>query len=431
MLKQVVAGFDPKELQELFEPIKNHKSIGLAVSGGADSLALMVLVRRWLGTRSAGPKIVVYTMDHGLRAEAANECENVEKIACQYGFEVRTLVWRGIKPTNGIQAAARHARYDLINQAMRESGVEVLLTGHHRDDQAETVLMRLAHSSGLNGLRCMDKITDIMGANVFRPFLTIPQVRLVNVVEEAGLEISVDPSNKDEKYERVRWRNMMGPLAEMGLTSSVLTKFSARMGRANAALEEIAQNAYDSHVKNDQFGVGSIPHKIIVGLGEETGIRVLSRMIFAASGGRSKGELGQHEMIVEMIAKQPFRGVSVGGCMVQKYQGTIVVFRESFRVDDGIIQLLPAEKIVWDQRFNIRNETETLFEIKLADTFTRGAIEKLMAQNITTPMAGLHAAPMIVDQRSATLAIGAHSFAQGVICKLVEYKNDQFNFVSG
>ena len=429
MLTQAIAGFELKELQELFEPIENHKSIGLAVSGGADSLALIVLVHRWLQMRAAGPRIVVYTMDHGLRKEAASECENVEQIAGQYGFEVRTLMWRGEKPTTGMQAAARHARYNLMGQAMREEGVEILLTGHHGDDQAETVLMRLAHSSGLNGLRGMEKTAVIMGTNVFRPFLTLPKSRLVNVINEAGLKIAVDPSNEDAKYERVRWRQMRGALAEMGLTSSVLSKFAARMGRANAALEEIAQNAYYSDVKNDQFGVGSILHKTLIGLGAETGIRVLSRMIFTASGGRSKGELGQLEMSVDLIKNQHFKGVAVGGCMVQKYQDIIVVFREAFRVSELTSELLPAEKMIWDQRFSITNNTDMPLKIKLADSVTREVIEKLMAQKINVPMAGLRATPLVVDQRNATLAIGAHSFTPGVICELVEYEKEQFNFV--
>lgn len=427
MLKRDVADFDHQELLDLFDPINNHKKIGLAVSGGADSIALLVLVHRWLAQKMSGPRVIVYTMDHGLRDASASECQQVEKIATQFGYEARTLVWQGMKPSTGIQAAARHARYILMGQAMKEDGVEILLTGHHGEDQAETVLMRLAHSSGIGGLRGMDNITEIMGTSIFRPFLALPKARLAGVVSAADLEIANDPSNEDTKYERVRWRNLLEPLAEMGLNSLVLRNFATRMGRANAALDEIAQGAYESSVKNDQFGVGSISLKTFINLGAETGIRVLSRMIFAASGGRSKGGLGQLENIVEMIANQPFDGVSVAGCMVQKYNATIVVFREAYRIENDVIQLDPLEKIIWDQRFSVENTSESLLEIKLANMMSRETFEMIAMQKFMAPMAGLHAVPLIVDPHKNTLAIGAHSLAPGVTCALIEHNKEHFS----
>ena len=419
MLKHSEPGFSQEELCTLFAPVADMKRIGLSVSGGADSLALMVLVHRWLNGLSKGPNVIIYSVDHGLRKESASECKTVQTIANTFGFVTRVLVWRGEKPKTGIQAAARHGRYFLMGAAMKEDNVDILLTGHHGDDQAETLMMRLAHSSGLAGLRGMDDFSTIMGTPVFRPFLTVAQTRLLEVVATVQLDVAHDPSNEDPKYERVRWRKLMGELDQMGLTTPVLMKFAQRMGRANVALEEFAQQAYAQIVKIDHFGVTFVPIEAFINLEEEIGIRVLSRMIFMGSGGRSKGELGQLEAIVGMLWGKDFKGVSIGGCIVDKHQAMLVVFREASRVDEGVVQLAPFEEVVWDQRFTLKNKTDNPVEIKLAEKITRDQAEKLLGDKIDVPIAGLRAMPTIIDRQNNVLAIGTHKVAQGLICDLI------------
>ena len=139
----------------LFAPLGGAKSLGLAVSGGADSLALMLLAARWRDADPDAPTLYVYSVDHGLRPEAAAEVAFVLAEAARLGLPARALRWDGPKPATGLSEAARSARYRLIGEAMQRDGASILVTAHHLDDQAETVLMRLAHGSGLAGLRGM------------------------------------------------------------------------------------------------------------------------------------------------------------------------------------------------------------------------------------------------------------------------------------
>ena len=204
-----------RHLPTLFAAAAGSGAVGLAVSGGADSLALMLLAHEWANSDPSAPRLVVYTVDHGLRPEAEAETAFVMHEATRRGLAVRTLKWIGKKPSVGLQEAARQARYRLIGDAMRADGVRLLLTAHHRDDQAETVLMRLAHGSGLEGLRGMTPIAEVEGVRVFRPLLGVASDDLRAIVAAAGLTPVADPSNVDHHYERVRWRKALPPLAAL------------------------------------------------------------------------------------------------------------------------------------------------------------------------------------------------------------------------
>ena len=205
------------DLARLFGPLGEAKGIGLAVSGGADSLALMLLAARWRDATPAAPPLFVYSVDHGLRPEAAGEVAFVLAEAAKLGLPARALHWEGEKPATGVSEAARAARYRLIGDAMRRDGADVLVTAHHLDDQAETVLMRLAHGSGLAGLRGMAPLAEVEGVTVARPLLGISRAELAALVAEAGLSPVADPSNADPHYERIRWRQAMPQLAALGL----------------------------------------------------------------------------------------------------------------------------------------------------------------------------------------------------------------------
>src|SRR5690606_14010478 len=124
---------------------------------------LLILAERWRGTAADRPELVVFTVDHGLRPESAAEARFVGSIAARYGMAFRSLRWEGPVPTSGIEAAARAARYRLLAEAARAEGISHLATAHHRDDQAETLLMRLARGSGVYGLAAMAAETDRVG----------------------------------------------------------------------------------------------------------------------------------------------------------------------------------------------------------------------------------------------------------------------------
>ena len=161
------------EAKALFADWKGLPALVLAVSGGPDSVALMWLAARWRRSFARGPRLVAVTIDHGLRTEAAREAREVKRLARALDVEHRTLRWTGDKPRRGVPAAAREARYRLLADAARAARASHVLTAHTRDDQAETLLMRLLRGSGIAGLSAMARESERDGIRLARPFLHI------------------------------------------------------------------------------------------------------------------------------------------------------------------------------------------------------------------------------------------------------------------
>src|SRR6516164_10826116 len=145
----------PSEARALFAGLASAPALVLAVSGGPDSVALMWLMARWRRTLSRGPQLLAVTVDHALRQESAREAREVKQLARALDLPHRTLRWSGAKPKTGVSAAAREVRYRLLAEAARAIRATHVLTAHTRDDQAETVLMRLVRGSGIAGLSAM------------------------------------------------------------------------------------------------------------------------------------------------------------------------------------------------------------------------------------------------------------------------------------
>src|SRR6185437_13448212 len=149
------------EASALFSELIDTQVLVLAISGGPDSTALMVLAARWRDALVKKPKLIAVTIDHGLRAESKREAADVGRLARKLGIAHRVLRWTGRKPKTGLQEAARAARYQLLAKAAHEEGAAAILTAHTLDDQAETVLIRLTRGSGLTGLGGMQKLSAL------------------------------------------------------------------------------------------------------------------------------------------------------------------------------------------------------------------------------------------------------------------------------
>ena len=151
------------ELKALFSGLEYLPTLVLAVSGGPDSTALMVLAARWRKALMVKPKLIAVTVDHGLRKEAKREAAAAGRLARKFGIAHRTLRWTGAKPKTGLQETARVARYRLLAGAARKANASHILTAHTRDDQAETVLIRMSRGSGITGLAAMTRISAVPG----------------------------------------------------------------------------------------------------------------------------------------------------------------------------------------------------------------------------------------------------------------------------
>ena len=246
MMDGVVRDGDPvseDEAATLFGGLTASRTLILAVSGGPDSTALMWLAARWRDGLARPPKLITVTIDHGLRKESAREARAVKKLAKALEVEHRTLRWTGKKPKTGIQEAARNARYRLLGDAARKVGARHVLTAHTLDDQAETVLFRMARGSGLSGLRGMAPVSALGDLRLVRPLLTIPKSRLVATLAVAKIPFADDPSNRDPRFTRPRLRELMPRLAAEGLDARRLAVLARRAAQADEAIERAVDDA--------------------------------------------------------------------------------------------------------------------------------------------------------------------------------------------
>src|ERR1700676_1002261 len=232
-----------QDAKRLFADWKAVPAIVLAVSGGPDSLALMWLAVRWRSALARGPRLVGVTVDHGLRAESAAEARAVKRLARSLELPHRTMRWTGAKPKTGVPAAARAARYGLLARAARESGATHILTAHTRDDQAETLLMRLLRGSGIAGLAAMVPVTEREGVLLARPFLNVSKSQLIATLRKAKVAFADDPTNRDTNFTRPRIRAVMPLLAAEGGDARNLARLASRLARANATIEILVDGA--------------------------------------------------------------------------------------------------------------------------------------------------------------------------------------------
>jgi len=231
------------EAKSLFADLAGAPALVLAVSGGPDSTALLLLASRWRKTLRRGPKLLAVTIDHGLRAQAAAEARAVRRLARDLGVDHRVLKWAGKKPASGLQEAAREARYHLLAKAAKKVGARHILTAHTLDDQAETVLFRLARGSGITGLAAMTRHSELFGTLLVRPLLDLPKARLIATLRRDRVAFADDASNRDPRFTRARLREVMPVLAREGLSAQRLSTLAQRMRRADAAIEAMVRAA--------------------------------------------------------------------------------------------------------------------------------------------------------------------------------------------
>jgi len=313
-----------QQAKDLFARWKTASALVLAVPGGPDSLALMWLAARWRRALSRGPRLIAVTVDHGLRPEAAREAREVKRLAQALQVPHRTLRWTGAKPDTGLPAAARAARYLLLAKAARSSGATHVLTAHTRDDQAETLLMRMLRGSGIAGLAAMARETEREGVWLARPLLDVPKSRLVATLGRAKIVFADDPTNRDMSFTRPRLRALMPVLAGEGGDSRTLARLASRLARANAAIEVLADGAERYLALRDRadasrFGFDAVA---FAGLPEEIRLRLLKRAIDRA-GHEGPAELGKVEALLSVLDEAIVHG-GTKGRLKQTLAGAVI-----------------------------------------------------------------------------------------------------------
>jgi tRNA(Ile)-lysidine synthase len=280
----------------------------------------MVLAARWRAALRQGPQLFAVTVDHGLRAESGREARAAKQLALRLGIRHRTMRWTGDKPQTGLQEAARAVRYRLLAAAARAAGAAHILTAHTLDDQAETVLLRMARGSGLTGLAAMARETTLMGQTrdagasrrkaagpllLVRPLLDLPKARLIATLDASRISSCDDPSNCDPRFTRARLRKLMPVLAGEGLDARRLALLARRLRRAEAAIEfavGVAASAVSDAAWTDGAPVLLDAEKFIR-LPAEVALRLLGRAIVHAAAGELPLRLGRLEALYDLLAE--------------------------------------------------------------------------------------------------------------------------------
>ncbi len=236
-----------EEATALFRPQADADALLLAVSGGPDSIALMHFAARCgVAARACGtpfPRLAVATVDHGLRSGSRIEAEHVVAQAAKLGLDAVVLTWEGEKPRSRLQEEARRHRYALLVEAARGLGASYLATAHTLDDQAETLLFRMARGSGPAGLAGMRRLALRDGLHHVRPFLGVAKARLVAACRSNGWAYVDDPSNQDPRFARTRWRTLLPTLAAEGLDARRFGVLARRLAEADEVIALASRRA--------------------------------------------------------------------------------------------------------------------------------------------------------------------------------------------
>ena len=343
------------EVAALLAPLAPATAIALAVSGGADSLALLAAVAGW--RRAPGrPAVTVLTVDHGLSPGSDRVAAGVVAAATGLGLPARLLRWTGPKPGRDVEAAARRARYALLFAAAREAGASHILTAHSRDDQAETFLMRLERGSGLFGLAAMRRTVEADGVILFRPFLGVPRARLAATTAAAGLAPHEDPMNADPRFQRVRMRRFLPDLAQAGLTAEVIAATAARLADAADAIDAAVDGLVAGAVAVDPFAVVTVRRDALAMAPGEVRFRLMVRLLQAVGGEdyppRSARVASLLAALSDVPESRPVRR-TLAGAVVEGRRDVVRLWREGGRRGLPAVALPAGFRGVWDHRFAV------------------------------------------------------------------------------
>ncbi len=332
-------------------PFESNPIIAVAVSGGADSMALALLTHDW--ARASGGHAVALTVDHRLRRESTAEAEQVASWCAQAGMEHHILSLNLPRLHSSIQATARDARYRILTAFCREHHILHLLTAHHRDDQTETLLFRLARGSGIGGLAAMAGISDISGIRLLRPLLTTPKERLLDTLMAQSHPWIEDPSNDNPAYTRNVIRHNLTLLPDAHEVSQQVSQLSQSFGNARKILEYKLASQLAGMLFIYPEGYAILNRSAFMDSPFELSMGALSSAMMTLSGESAIPRNGQLERLqgelMEGVAKRSFSGLMFEW---QEGAGGWLITREPNAME-GILTIRANTPLEWDNRFSV------------------------------------------------------------------------------
>ncbi|MBP9951634.1 MAG: tRNA lysidine(34) synthetase TilS [Cypionkella sp.] len=330
--------------------VAQNAPLGLGVSGGGDSLAMLYLAH------SAGLEIRAVTVDHGLRDGSAEEAAAMARICAGLGVAHSTLRWQRPKGAGNLQDQARRARRELIGDWARRAGLQAVALAHTQDDVAETFLMRLSRGAGVDGLSAMAGDWHEGGLRWLRPLLGVSRAGLRAYLRGRGAQWADDPSNESDRFQRVRARKALMVLADFGLSAQRLAEVAVHLEQARVALERAA-DAASCGVLGEEAGAVWIAREGFAALVPEMQRRLLHRLLLWME----PADYAPRGAAVERLRRALLAGkaATLAGCRFVAHHGALVALREVRSGSEAV-----AQGEVWNRVWRIEGPVVAGAEIR-------------------------------------------------------------------
>jgi tRNA(Ile)-lysidine synthase len=338
-----------KEMMLDFSDI-DSEALAIAVSGGSDSLALCLLMQKWLNNHNR--RLICITIDHQLRKNSYTEAQKVGETLKSKGLEHHIIQWTGSKPSSNIQENARIARYELLTDYCNKHDIKYLLTGHQQDDQAENFLLRAEHGSGLYGLSGIPKVTEFNNIKIIRPLLNFTKAELQDFLKKQNIEWTEDPSNLNDNFTRVKIRKILSQHPEW---NNKFAYTSNNLSRVRECIEYMLNQSIDDFVTLFPQGYASIKTKGFNLLPQEIRFRLIERVLQTISIDKKPPRGERIERLLKKIENlNTLTTSTLAGCLITLKKDILIITREYSTIDESfILDSKQDNHILWDHRLSI------------------------------------------------------------------------------
>ena len=319
-----------QRLNQIYKKFENSfnidKNFIVAVSGGADSLALAFLTKLFAFKNNLNPKYFI--VDHKLRKGSTNEAFKVKKVLKSLNIRSRILTVSGKKPKNGIQSFARKKRYDLLFSKCEKLKINNLVLGHHIDDLLENFFLRMARGSGLKGLVSLGEKTKIRNINLIRPLIKFDKKDLLFISEFVFNFYVDDPSNYDTKFERIKIRNLIEKLKLIGLNKKKIQLTIENLKRSDQSIRFYVEKNKKINSKTSLGKKEIVLKEDFFDNSYEVVFRSLTDLIHLTGKKQNPVRGKKIDNILNKIENNSLFKETLGGCVIKMVNHTVILRKE-------------------------------------------------------------------------------------------------------
>lgn len=373
---------DLLEFEKLLNSIKVDilkKHFGVALSGGSDSVALLILLNEF--SKKYKLSLTSIIINHGLRKQSYRDSIRAQNISKEIGVSAEICNWIGTKPRSNLMSIARNHRYDLLAEKCKELRIKILFLGHHFDDQIETFLMRSKRGENNLGLACMEKIVFKNGIMMIRPFLQIPKRRLINTCKKNKISWIEDPSNSDQQFERVRIRNYLKKIT-FKEKIDIETKIT-RVKEKRNDFHNLQKIFIEKSTLIDHKGIIKVNKSDFLKKEETFKIEIIRTLLCKCSGKIYGPSFKSVKNLMNQIFIKKKNNQTLHSCTINVKNNIILFTREFSKTYSNMredLVVYPKSTKLWDFRFFVTTETNILI-LKVINHKNWNFVKKTFFQN--------------------------------------------------